>query len=80
MGKCNLCGNELKRIRYYIDYHISKNTHSWETISGLVENGELEVCKNCAVKYRNKMAKMFGKVGFKNWLKSVPYNNGVNKK
>lgn len=75
MEKCNMCGTKLKRIRYYIDYHISKNAHSWETISGLVENGEMAVCKKCAIIYRNTMAKMFKKIGYKNWLKTVPYIN-----
>ena len=73
MSKCNLCYKELKKTRYYIDYHISKNTRSWETISGLVENGELIVCKQCAIRYRNVMAKMFKRKGFKNWLKTIPY-------
>lgn len=71
--KCAFCPREIKRVRYYIDYHISKNTRSWETISGLVENGERIVCKKCAIKYRNNMAKMFKRKGIKNWLKTVSY-------
>jgi len=73
MSKCGFCGNELKKVRYYIDYHISKNTRSWETISGLVENGELVVCKGCAIEYRNFMAKKFKRKGYKCWLKTIPY-------
>jgi len=75
MSECGFCGIKLKKTRYYIDYHISKNTHSWETISGLVENGEMIVCKKCAISYRNIMAKMFKSIGFKNWLESLSYIN-----
>lgn len=71
--ECSLCNTKLKRTRYYIDYHISKNTLSWESISGLVENNELIVCKKCAINYRNIMARIFGEIGIKNWLKTVSY-------
>lgn len=73
--KCKLCGKTLKKTIYYIDYHISKNSHSWEYISGLVENDELLVCKPCAVEYRNIMAKMFKRIGIKKWLKTIPYSS-----